>query len=96
MHDRLILAQMVTDLNYVVKMAQSVGLDGKRLVADMKSPEIETALDKSRAIAKVFGFYRTPATIIGSTVFLGAIPAVDVTQIIEAERATPARACNAV
>ncbi|MEO8245311.1 MAG: DsbA family protein, partial [bacterium] len=95
MHDRLIRAQMVTDLNYVVTMAQSVGLDGRRLVADMQSPEIETALDKSKAIAKVFGFYGTPATVIGSTVFLGAIPAVDVAQIIEAELAAPVRACSA-
>jgi protein-disulfide isomerase len=95
MHDRLIRAQMVTDLNYVVTMAQSVGLDGRRLVADMQSPEIETALDKSKAIAKVFGFYGTPATVIGSTFFLGAIPAVDVAQIIEAELAAPARACSA-
>ena len=52
MHDRLIRAQMVTDLNYVVRMAQSVGLDSERLVAHMKSPKIETALDKSRGTSK--------------------------------------------
>ena len=95
MHDRLIRAQMVTDLNYVLTMAQSVGLDGKRLVADMQTPAIATALDKSKAIARVFGFYGTPATVIGSTVFLGAIPAADVAQIIEAELAAPVRACSA-
>lgn len=94
MHDRLIRAQMVTDLNYVVTMAQSVGLDGKRLVADMQTPAIETALVESKAIAKLFGFYGTPSTVIGSTVFLGAVPAADVAQIIEAELAAPVRACS--
>ena len=95
MHDRLIRAQMVTDLNYVVAMAQSVGLDGKRLVADMQTPAIDTALAQSKAIAKVFGFYGTPSTVIGSTVFLGAIPAADVAQIIDLELAAPVRVCNA-
>lgn len=94
MHDRLIRAQLVTDLNYVVTMAQSIGLDGKRLIADMQTPAIKTALTKSKAIAKVFGFYGTPATVIGSTVFLGAIPAADVAQIIASERAAPVRACS--
>ena len=94
MHDRLMRALMVTDLNYVERMAQSVGLDGHRLVADMQSPEIETALDKSKAIARLFGFYGTPSTVIGRSVFLGAISAADVEQIIETELAAPTLTCG--
>ena len=94
MHDRLMRAQMVTDLTYVVTMAESVGLDGQRLVADMQTPKIATALDRSRAIAKLFGFYGTPSTVIGRSVFLGAISAADVEQIIETELAAPMATCS--
>ena len=94
MHDRLMRTRMVTDLNLIVTIAESVGLDGQRLIADMQSPEIETALDKARAIASVFGFYGTPSTVIGRSVFLGAISVADVAQIIEAELVALPMACN--
>lgn len=95
MRDRLLRARMVTDLNYVIAMAESVGLDGRRLVADMQAPEIATALDRANAIATVFGFYGTPATVVGRTAFLGAIPAAEVRQIIAAELASRNWGCQA-
>ena len=95
MHDRLMRAQMVTDLTYVVRMAESVGLDGQRLVADMQTPKIATALDRSKTIAKLFGFYGTPSTVIGRIAFIGAIPAADVDQIIQMERTAPKLTCSA-
>ena len=94
MHDRLMRTRMVTDLNFVVAIAESVGLDGQRLVADMQTPEIASALDMSKAVASVFGFYGTPSTVIGRTVFMGAIPAADVSQIIEAELEALPMTCN--
>lgn len=95
MQNRLMRARMVTDLTYVAAVAQSAGLDGKRLVEDMQSPKIEAALSKSRATAELFGFYGTPGTVIGRSVFVGAIPAADVAQIIEEELAEPTKACGA-
>ena len=95
LHDRLMRAQMVTDLTYVITMAESVGLDGQRLVADMQTPRIATALERSRALAKLFGFYGTPSTVIGRTAFVGAIPSADVTQIIDMELASPTLVCRA-
>lgn len=94
MRDRMMRTRMVTDLNLVTAIAEQVGLDGKRLVADMKSPEIANALEMAKAIAAVFGFYGTPSTVIGRTVFLGAIPAPDVSQIIETELAALPLACK--
>lgn len=94
MHDRLVRARLVTDLNYVIKMAESVGLDGTRLVSDMQTPQIAAALDKAKAIAAVFGFYGTPATVIGHTVFLGAIPEADLRQIIAFELASRDQVCK--
>jgi protein-disulfide isomerase len=94
LHERLIRAQMVTDMAYVAALAESVGLDGQRLVSDMQTPEIASALDRSGAIAALFGFYGTPATVIGRTAFLGAIPAADVEQIIDLERTAPKLVCG--
>ena len=68
MHDRLMRTGLATDLNFVVNIAESVGLDGQRLVADMQTPEIASALDVSKATASVFGFYGAPATVVGRTV----------------------------
>lgn len=96
MHDRLMRTRMVTDLNLVTAIAESAGLDGQRLEADMQSPEIANALDMAKAIAAVFGFYGTPSTVIGRTVFLGAIPAADVSQIIKIELAALPLACKSV
>lgn len=91
---RLVRARLVTDQNYVLAIAKSVGLDGPRLVADMASPQIQAKLDKSRAIAKLFGFYGTPSTVIGKSAFIGAIPAADVAQIIQTELGEPKPACR--
>ncbi len=86
--------RVVTDLKFVVAIADAAGLDGERLLADMQTPEIASALDMSKAIASVFGFYGTPSTIIGRSVFMGAIPAADVAQIIEMEQAALPVACS--
>ena len=94
MHDRLVRTRLVTDLDFVLAIANSAGLDGKRLVADMQSPEIASTLDVSKAIAAAFGFYGTPSTVIGRTVFMGAIPAADVAQIITAELTALPLDCN--
>lgn len=94
MHDRLIRTRMVTDMDLVVSIAEAVGLDGQRLLADMQTAEIATALDRSKAIATVFGLWGVPATVIGRTVFIGAIPAADVLEIIEAELAALPLACG--
>ena len=94
MHDRLMRTRLVTDLDFVLAIANSAGLDGKRLVADMQRPEIAFTLAKSRAIASAFGFYGTPSTVIGRTVFVGAIPAASVAQLIEMERDALPMACN--
>jgi protein-disulfide isomerase len=94
MHDRLMRTRMVTDLDLVVSIAEAAGLDGQLLLADMQTPEITTALDRSRAIGTVFGFWGTPAAVIGRTVFMGAIPKADVSQIIEAELEALPMACG--
>lgn len=94
MHDLLMRSRRVTDLDQVVRIAESAGLDGRQLVSDMQTDRIATALDRAKAVASVFGFYGTPATVIGRTVFLGNLPKADVAQIMDEELAALPIACR--
>lgn len=94
MHSRLMRTRMITDMNLLASIAEAAGLDAQRLLADMQTPEIASALERSKAIATVFGLRGVPATAIGRTVFLGVIPAADVRQIVEAELAALPLACG--
>ena len=88
-------APAVTDPAYVAALAESVGIDPKRLLADMQGPEIDLALKQNKAIASVFGFYGVPGTVIGHTVFIGTISAGDVALIIKTEVAALPLTCKA-
>ncbi|WP_198144910.1 DsbA family protein [Pseudorhodobacter aquimaris] len=94
MYERLKRNRMVTDPDLVHSFAEEIGLDGSRLIVDMNRPEIDQALDQAKAIASVFGFYGTPATVIGRTAFMGALSVTDVANIIEAERKLPPLPCQ--
>lgn len=92
MHARLIWTIAVTDLSYVTTIAANLGLDPARFRTDMESGEIDQALDLSKAIARVFGFYGTPAFAVGRTVFLGAIPKSTFQALIAYEVENPCQA----
>jgi predicted DsbA family dithiol-disulfide isomerase len=89
MHKRLMRTPAVTDEAYVVRIADSIGLDSSRLLADMNSGEIDQQLSVSRAIADVFHFYGTPAFAIGRTVFLGSISKSLLESLIAEETGNP-------
>ncbi len=57
----------------VVAIANSVGLDSERMLADMTSPEIDAIIAKNYELAQLLGISGTPAFVIGDTVVPGAI-----------------------
>ena len=59
----------------IYKLAGDGGLDVERLKADMAKPEVEAAIKTNHEIGKSLDISGTPAFIIGSRVFPGAIPA---------------------
>jgi protein-disulfide isomerase len=89
MHERLIRTPAVTDVSYVTAIAASIGLDADQFTADLNSVEVKQALQKTEAIARVFGFYGTPAFAVGRTVFLGAIPTPTLQALIANEVDNP-------
>ena len=72
-HERLMRTRFVPDAAYLAALAEDVGIDPGRLLADMASPEIDQELLRSEALARIFGFTGTPALVVGSTVVVGAI-----------------------
>ncbi|MGB3556825.1 MAG: DsbA family protein [Jannaschia sp.] len=89
MHDRLARTPAITDEPYVAAIADALGLDTEQLLADMGSSEIDLELGRSRAIARVFGFYGTPAFAVGRTVFMGSIPESSLRTLIAEEVGNP-------
>ncbi len=68
-------------------IAKKLGLDVKKLRADMKRPEIEAALQKNYRLAEDLGINGTPAFVIGDTMVPGAIGPEQLAAMIAAERA---------
>ena len=50
----------------MLRVATEVGLDPKRLEADMANPEWQTVIDRNRALAKDLGINGTPGFIVGT------------------------------
>ena len=92
MHDRLERTPAVTDMDFVGRMADDIGLDRDRFLTDMNGAGITQQLRQTNAIAKVFGFYGTPAFAVGRTVFLGALGTSALEDLIAEEAGNPCQA----
>ncbi|MBS1871774.1 MAG: thioredoxin domain-containing protein [Acidobacteria bacterium] len=54
------------------RLAVEAGLDAARLVADMRSPELEAELVKNQTLAQALDIQATPSFVIGDQVIAGA------------------------
>ena len=70
----------------VLDAARRLGLDPERLREDMKSPEIDRALDDNRALAAELGITGTPAFVIGDRLVPGAVPLGELKAAVAAAR----------
>jgi protein-disulfide isomerase len=71
-HDELFRLHGVAEPASVMQVAAKVGLDTDRLKADMKKPEIQTAIEKNLALAEALRINGTPGFVIGSHILRGA------------------------
>ena len=55
------------------QMAERLGLDGARLVRDMADPALQAKLDANVSLARDLQLQGTPAIVIGSRMFPGAV-----------------------
>ena len=84
---------LVAEEASVLRVAADIGLDVDLLAKDMASAEVKEELNRTRALADVFGFIGTPGLVIGRTVLNGAIPYALLRRIVEDEAAQAAPVC---
>ena len=70
----------------VMAVAKSVGLDTKRLIADMRDPEIDKIIRANFALARSLRINGTPAFIIGKELVPGALSQEMLNDYIERAR----------
>lgn len=90
---RLMRTSLVADERSVLAAAATVGLDTDRLQRDMKSASVQAELDRTRALADVFGFIGTPGLVIGRTVVYGSLAASLLRRIVADEQSMVPLTC---
>jgi predicted DsbA family dithiol-disulfide isomerase len=92
---RLSRLPVLADAALIARLAAESGFDGQQLVADMADPGVEQALQRSAALAALFGLVGTPGLVIGRTVIPGAVPRDVLRQVLADEAALPPLTCPA-
>jgi predicted DsbA family dithiol-disulfide isomerase len=85
-HDRLMGTPFVPNDAYLRRVAADAGIDADRLLRDMASDAVADDLARTARIAQAFGFYGTPALVVGRTAILGSVDKRQLRRLIEAER----------
>lgn len=67
LQDAIFSSDKHLDKKGLMKLASSLGIDTKKLEADMKSKEVQAEIDSTLALSKEIGINGTPTLIIGET-----------------------------
>lgn len=68
----------------ISKLAESVGLNGPRLLADMNDPQITTAINANLILGSELNITGTPAFVIGDTLVPGAVDLDELKKLVGA------------
>ncbi|MDH4301851.1 MAG: DsbA family protein [Nitrospira sp.] len=72
-HEALLASHADISKEEVMKIAVSVGLNAKRLEADMANPKWQAVIAKNRALAQELGISGTPGFVVGNELVPGAL-----------------------
>lgn len=72
-HEALLASTGNMTKDEILKIAVSVGLNAKRLEADMANPQWQAIIDNNRALAQELGIAGTPGFIVGTELVPGAL-----------------------
>lgn len=72
-HEALLASHADMTKKEILKIAVRVGLNAKRLEADMANPKWQAVIDKNRALARELGISGTPGFIVGNELVPGAL-----------------------
>jgi protein-disulfide isomerase len=85
-HDRLMGTPFLPTEGYLRELAKNAGIDVDQLLRDMVSDEVSDEIARTAMLARRFGFYGTPALVVGRTATLGALDERTLRRLIEIER----------
>ena len=85
-HKRLMRARFVPTERFLRTIAEDIGADPERLLADMSGPDVAARLRNTEAVARIFGFIGTPALVVGRTVVIGNVSEATIAALIDQER----------
>lgn len=72
-HEAVLATKHEITKDELLRIAGEVGLDAKKLDADMANPEWQAIIDRNRALAKDLGITGTPGFIVGTELVPGAL-----------------------
>jgi protein-disulfide isomerase len=72
-HEALLASNNDMTKDALLHIAKEVGLDIRRLEADMANPQWQMVIDRNRALAKELGINGTPGFIVGTELVPGAL-----------------------
>lgn len=72
-HEALLASHADMTKEEILKIAVSIGLNAKRLEADMANPKWQVVINKNRALAQEIGISGTPGFIVGNELVPGAL-----------------------
>lgn len=81
-HEALLAFKGDMTKDSMLRLAGEVGLDVKRLEADMVNPEWQAVIDRNRALAKNLGISGTPGFIVGTELVPGAMDVKGLKELI--------------
>ena len=83
-----------SDLDHIIAVARSVGLDAERLARDMEDPVLDGLIEQNAILANALGVRGTPAFVIGDGMIRGALPLEQFRAAIADARVAPEVARN--
>jgi protein-disulfide isomerase len=72
-HQKLLGGRGQADKARALAVAKEVGMDMKRIDADLASDEVKVSLEESLKLAETLGLNGTPSYIVGTDVVIGAV-----------------------
>ena len=93
-HRALLGADGPFDLDHILAVARSVGLDAERLARDMEDPALDALIERNAILANALRVRGTPAFVIGDRMIRGALPLKQFRAAIADARVAPEGARN--
>ena len=93
-HGALLGADGPFDLDRILAVARSVGLDAERLARDMEDSSLDPLIERNAILANALGVRGTPVFVIGDRMIRGALPQQQFRAAIADARVAPEGARN--